>query len=341
MGRPDTVVCRGVVALSTVGWLKVFILNSRARGELSPHAGSPCYVTEADATRRLKFDMLARRTLRRLCAGGGTLTVVTTLTGAVWAQDRQVDASIPHAVGQSVSASFEGWYPNSDGTSSLVFGYFNRNYEEYLDIPVGPDNRFEPGPADRGQPTHFHSRRQTGVFAVVVPAYFGNQQMIWTLTAHGETFAIPGHLRPEWEITALEEVTTGNTPPVLRFGGPAAEPGQGPLGVHSAMTAVVSAPTSVTVWAADDGVRKARVAERLARFGVVWSKYRGVGAVAFSNTAPAIDETGKAVTTVTFSEPGEYILRVLAWDDSGGQGTIMAGGFFCCWTNGYVTVQVQ
>ena len=263
------------------------------------------------------------------------------LPGVAGAQDTRVDAPIPHAIGQSVSASFEGWYPNPDGTRSLVFGYFNRNYEELLDIPVGPDNRFEPGPADRGQPTHFLLRRQTGVFAVVVPADFGDQQLTWTLTAHGVTIAVPGHLRPEWEITALEEVTSGNTPPVIRFGRADAEPGQGPLGIHWELTAMMSMPTTITVWATDDGVRKARAAQRPARLGVVWSKFRGPGAVTLSDTAPAIDETGKAVTTATFGEPGEYVLRVLAWDDSGGQSAIMAGGFFCCWTNGYVTVQVQ
>jgi len=284
---------------------------------------------------------LAKRRCRALCAGGGTFLLVLILPGVAGAQDTRVDAPIPHAIGQSVSASFEGWYPNPDGTRNLVFGYFNRNYEELLDIPVGPDNRFEPGPADRGQPTHFLLRRQTGVFAVVVPGDFGDQRLTWTLTAHGETIAIPGHLRPGWKITALEEVTSGNTPPVLRFCGPDAAPGQGPLGIHSELTAMVSSPTKITVWATDDGVRKTRAAQRPARLGVVWSKYRGPGAVTLSDTAPPIDETGKAVTTATFSEPGEYVLRVLAWDDSGGQSAIMAGGFFCCWTNGYVTVQVH
>ena len=263
------------------------------------------------------------------------------LPGVAGAQDTRVDAPIPHAIGQSVSASFEGWYPNPGGTHSLVFGYFNRNYEEHLDIPIGPSNRFEPGPADRGQPTHFLPRRQTGVFAVVVPADFGDQRLTWSVTAHGETIAIPGHLRPGWEITALEEVTSGNTPPVLRFGGPDADPGQGPLGVRSELTAAVSAPTPVTVWATDDGVRKARASARPAPFGVVWSKYRGAGTVTFGDTAPTIDESGRAATTVTFGEPGEYVLRVLAWDDSGGQSAVMAGGFFCCWTNGYLTVQVD
>ena len=81
----------------------------------------------------------------------GTLALLVSLPGIAGAQDALVDAPLPHVSGQSVSAAFEGWYPNADGTLSLVFGYFNRNYEERLDIPVGPSNRFEPGPADRGQ----------------------------------------------------------------------------------------------------------------------------------------------------------------------------------------------
>ena len=269
------------------------------------------------------------------------LTLVLSLPGVARAQDTRTDAPLPHAIGQSVSASFEGWYPNPDGTLSLVFGYFNRNYEEDLYIPVGESNMFEPGPADRGQPTHFYPRRQTGVFAVVVPADFGDHRLTWSVTAHGETIAIPGHLEPGWEITALEEVTSGNTPPVLRFGGPNADPGQGPLGVRSELTAAVSSPTPITVWASDDGVRKSRATARPARFGVVWSKYRGAGTVTFDDATPTIEESGMAVTTATFSEPGEYVLRVLAWDDSGNQSAVMAGGFFCCWTNGYVTVQVN
>jgi hypothetical protein len=256
-------------------------------------------------------------------------------------QDSRADAPLPHAIGQSMSPSFEGWYANPDGTRSLVFGYFNRNYEEHLDIPVGPDNRFEPGPEDRGQPTHFLPRRQTGLFAVVVPADFGDQLLTWSVTAHGQTIAIPGHVRPEWEITALEEVTSGNTPPVVRFGGPDGTPGQGPLGTRGALSTSVSTPVTLTVWASDDGVQKARSRGRASRFGVDWSLYRGPGNVTFADDAPAIDERGKAETTVSFDAPGEYVLRVLAWDDSGGQSAIMAGGFFCCWTNGYVAVQVQ
>ena len=43
----------------------------------------------------------------------------------------------------------------------------------------------------------------------------------------------------------------------------------------------------------------------------------------------------------TFDAPGTYVLRVLAWDDSGPQGPIMAGGFQCCWTNAYVDIDVR
>ena len=40
-------------------------------------------------------------------------------------------------------------------------------------------------------------------------------------------------------------------------------------------------------------------------------------------------------TTATFSEPGEYVLRVFANDRSGG------GGSQCCWTNAFVRVNVS
>jgi hypothetical protein len=250
-------------------------------------------------------------------------------------------APIPHARGESVTPSFEGWYRNADGTFSLSFGYMNRNFEEALDIPVGPDNRIEPGPEDRGQPTHFVPRRQTGIFTIVVPRDFGSQKLTWTITAHGQTFSIPGHLRPEWEIDALKEVTNGNTPPLITLS-QSAKPGRGPGGARTSLEVTMPAAATLNVWVTDDRITRAQGSQaRGAGLGVVWSKYRGPGNVAFSNFAPVIDKSGKATTTATFSAPGEYVLRVLAWDDSGGQGLVMAGGFQCCWTNGYVNVSVK
>ena len=68
----------------------------------------------------------------------GICIVVMVAVESVATQERRVrGVPIPHDVGQSVSASFEGWFENSDGTFSLSWGYFNRNYEERPDIPVG------------------------------------------------------------------------------------------------------------------------------------------------------------------------------------------------------------
>jgi hypothetical protein len=47
--------------------------------------------------------------------------------------------------------------------------------------------------------------------------------------------------------------------------------------------------------------------------------------------------SGKATTTATFSEPGEYVLRVVANDWSGDGGR----GFQCCWTNAMMKVSVK
>ncbi len=274
---------------------------------------------------------------RALLVVAGGVVAVATVGLAARAQSR--DAPIPHDTGQSVTPSFEGWYENADGTFSLSFGYMNRNYEQDLDIPVGPDNRFEPGPADRGQPTHFLGRRHTGVFTVVVPADFGDQTLTWTLTSGGETIGIPGRLRPEWRIDALHEVTSGNRPPTVRFD-PAGKPGQGPGGTRADLEVTLPGPLALEVWATDDGVKK-RPSERPPQLGLEWSQYRGPAPVVFDDERPRIDRTGKARTTATFSEPGDYVLRVLAWDDSGPQGQVMAGGFQCCWTNGFVNVKVR
>jgi hypothetical protein len=255
--------------------------------------------------------------------------------GQVQAQD----PPIPHQSGQNVVPSFEGWYQNADGTYSLSFGYMNRNYKEEPDIQIGPNNKFVPGPEDRGQPTHFMPRRQFGVFAVVVPKEFANDKnnkLTWTLTVHGQTIAIPAHLRPEWEIDALKEATSGNTPPVVKFE-PNGPTGTGPRGVTATLkVAAPGQPTPLVVYATDDGVKKKdqkQVAGPM--LGVAWTKFRGPGTVTFTKDVPKI-EAGKAATSATFSEPGEYVLRLHAWDDSGRY----AGGFQCCWTNGFVKVNV-
>ena len=122
-----------------------------------------------------------------------------------------------HTSGQSVTAAYEGWFKNPDGSFSLLFGYFNRNLKEELDIPIGDNNRMEPGPADQGQPTHFLPRRQWGVFTVTVPQNFGTEKLTWTIVANGQATAVPAHLDARWEISPFFDVGIGNTPPLISF----------------------------------------------------------------------------------------------------------------------------
>lgn len=257
----------------------------------------------------------------------------------------------PSKAGQTVTPVFEGWYRNPDGTFSLSFGYFNRNYEETLEIPIGANNYFEPGPADRGQPTRFEPRRHWGVFAVVVPEDFGYERLVWTLKVRGKTYTIPGSLNRDWEIDALKgEAGSGNRPPSVSFhsGGPE---GSGPAGVFgAAMKASVGKPLAVTVWAADDGNSSGSVSE-YGEEGVpvtlTWFKHQGPGEVYFSEASHKVDyRGGEAKTMATFSEPGDYVLRVRANDASaiasdGSLNIANAGHAQCCWTNGFVRISVS
>src|ERR1700683_4626365 len=90
--------------------------------------------------------------------------------------------------GQDIQPTYDGWLRNPDGTFTMVFGYLNRNFKEELAIPAGPDNKLEPGVADRGQPTYFLARRQAFIFRVQVPGDWGPQkELVWTVTANGKT----------------------------------------------------------------------------------------------------------------------------------------------------------
>src|SRR5262245_30250507 len=122
------------------------------------------------------------------------------------------DAQVRYDTGQNVVAVFEGWERNPDGSFNMVFGYLNRNYDEQLDIPVGPNNSIEPGPIDQGQPTHFYVRRQQFVFKVRVPKDWGKKDLIWTLRVNGKTEKAYATLLPFWELGQLVyQENRGNT----------------------------------------------------------------------------------------------------------------------------------
>ena len=235
-----------------------------------------------------------------------------------------------HWTGQGVAPVYEGYDTNPDGTFNMWFGYMNHNYEEEPDIAVGPDNNFSPGPADRGQPTHFAIRRHKDIFSVTVPKDFGDQKLVWTLTAHGQTMQVPGTLNPVW-IIDRKYTTRGanidnpysNTPPVVRV-----EPMEKTIGKADALALALSAT--------DDG-RPIRDGKPVG-MTMEWVKYRGPGNVKF-NPARAKIDNGNGAATANFSEPGEYVLQVVV-DDGSGE---VAGnfGYHCCWTNVEVKVTVK
>jgi hypothetical protein len=255
--------------------------------------------------------------------------------------------------GNSVTGAFEGWFKNADGSYSLLLGYYNRNREQTLDIPVGPNNRIDPGGPDRGQPTHFIPGRGWGLFAIKVPADFGDKKLTWTLVANGKTAVIPASLKPDYEISPLIEAAVGNTPPTLSFEplGSNGKPVQGPGGsILVERAAKAGQPLSLTVWVSDDAKFTVSSGVRPKTLGppvtVKWIEFRGPAAVAFMSDKPDVEKIerrtnpapfdGKAVTTVTFTAPGEYWLHVTANDYSGEGGQ----GFQCCWTNAQVRVTV-
>jgi hypothetical protein len=265
--------------------------------------------------------------------------------GFVWAQQLPLEPS--HDSGQSVTGAFEGWFPNPDGTRSILVGYYNRNVKQELEIPAGPNNRIEPGGPDQGQPTHFLPGRQWGIFTIKVPKDFGDKKLTWTLVANGKTTVIPLNVNTLWEVQPFAEAS-GNAPPFIGF----AETGpfvNGPLGQSTSLTASLQEPLTLNVWVADDAKAPlAGLRPRTTPVTIGWSKFRGPGAVKFANDHPAVDKsdfkappnatfTGKATTTATFGEPGDYILRVVANDWSGEGGR----GFQCCWTNAQVKVSVK
>ena len=119
--------------------------------------------------------------------------------------------------GASITPAYEGWYKNDDGSFTMLIGYYNRNSKETQTIPIGPNNKIEPGDLDQGQPTYFETGRQWGVFTIKVPKDFGNKVIRWTLVSNGETQSIPLTLNAGYPITPFKELGMGNQPPTLWF----------------------------------------------------------------------------------------------------------------------------
>ena len=245
--------------------------------------------------------------------------------------------------GQTVQPFFEGWNHNPDGSYEMHYGYLNRNYVEQLEVPVGADNRLEPGAPDRGQPTFFYPRVNHRVFSVTVPSDGSDKELVWQVTVRDETYRAVGWLQAEWEIAA---------DPGARFfattEGQAAN--QGPtLVVDAARTIALPDTLTLTATVSDDGLPEPRersgsgpvilptfepepdgprlpvnlpqlqpanrhrpTRTSVERVTVIWTQWRGPTRVRLEPQDEPPE--GVATVTATFETPGEYAFRVQASD---------------------------
>jgi hypothetical protein len=267
--------------------------------------------------------------------------MATAFAGYVIVSAGQLPLEPPRERGNSVTGAFEGWYKNADGTFTLLMGSYNRNTRQTLEIPVGPNNRIEPGGPDLGQPTYFAPRRAWGVFTIVVPKDFGTRKYTWTLTANGETTTIPLSLHPQSEISPFKDLAMGNTPPTIKFSANGDVLTGPPRGIASTYTGAVNQPVAIEFWVTDKGNTEtagAGFGRGGAAISVSLHKFRGPGDIKWTRERPEVSkEDGKVSASGTFSAPGEYIVRVQANDSSGEGG----GGFQCCWTNAHVKVTIK
>lgn len=165
--------------------------------------------------------------------------------------------------GQNIAPVYEGWEKNADGSFNLLFGYFNRNWEEEIDLPIGPNNSIEPG-GDQGQPTHFFPRRNRFQFKVRVPADFGKKEVVWTLVSNGKTEKAYGTLLPDYFIDDIV-IMNNNGAGGSGGGGYNINNNKAPklsVAGEKSRTAKVGEPIALTAAATDDGIPKLRVVGR-------------------------------------------------------------------------------
>jgi hypothetical protein len=254
--------------------------------------------------------------------------------------------------GSNIYPAFEGWYQNADGSYTLLAGYYNRNKKQVLDIPIGPENKIEPGGPDQGQPTHFEVGRGWGTIAIKVPKDFGDKKLTWTITANGRTVSVPFGLTKGYQIEPFLDAAMGNKPPVFKLSesGPELTGPPPPLSQAPVISGVVGESVAIKYWITDDGHEEpptggsaaapppagAQAPPRRARVSTTLTKYRGPGEIKFADNTPTI-EKDMVNTTATFSLPGEYIIRIEGNDSSG----VGGGGFQCCWSTVYIKANIK
>jgi hypothetical protein len=259
--------------------------------------------------------------------------------------------NLKYRSGQTVQPVFEGWSRSPDGSFALHFGYFNRNFVEEVQVPVGPDNHFEPGEGDVGQPTYFYPRAHRRVFSFTVPSDFGDRRVVWNLTVQGEQLRAVGWLETSWETGAdapggrqLSDEAARNTAPGIAVDSPSSVtvqsgatlrarvtddglpvqrergdadrgPGSNDPPTLQADPDAVEAPHNVPAVPNRRGGGGGGDGPRVRGLRVSWIVWRGPAGVSFEPSSTVAVEDGQAVVTATFTTPGDYVLRAVANDD--------------------------
>jgi len=204
----------------------------------------------------MRKEMLSLRSVWVALCSVALVTLVTLSDGRSTAHAQ----SLSFTSGQPVVPGYEGWEQDASGAKYFLFGYMNRNWEEELDIPVGPDNGFAPGNADQGQPTHFLPRRNRFVFRVPVPQSFTDKdELIWTITSKGKTEKAYASLRADYKVDDMVKASetgalgAGTSSPKVRANKAPVVTVEG----EKTRTVKVGQRLSLTTLVTDDGVPRA------------------------------------------------------------------------------------
>ncbi len=262
--------------------------------------------------------------------------------------------------GDLIAPFFDGWIDNGDGSVTMVFGFMNRNTEEIVDIPLGPNNYIRPTQFDGVQPTHFpiYDRggltgiRERGAFAVTVPAGMAGTEIVWTLSHAGHSYSVPGRaVSVAYEMSSARRAL-GSLNPAIRFtqGGPESNDREGVKG--PTVTASVGTPVTLSAFVQDRGDRGQYDVDNLYQVGTEWILHQGPSIPEFDNAAMtgrareeaagegamiSADDWTVVTTQATFMEPGDYVIRLRA-DNWAAPDSKMDNQ--CCWSNGYLPVTV-
>lgn len=301
---------------------------------------------------------------RRIVAFSLILVAVFVVQSPVEAQQYPLAPRV--SSGESIHPFFEGWYELEDGSHVYSFGYFNRNLgDNPTYIPRGEDNFIEPAQFDGMQPDWFPIRRERGVFTVAVPPDWPvDEPVVWSFRSQGELFSVPASYQTDAMQLTTTSAAMGSERPFLRID----EDGEEGFGIIEPVfgeerDATVGEPLQITVWARDnmdpDAARDSLVAVR----ATMWVHQGPALATIVAEQPPEMEDAseggrggrgreedrpnsveiplesdGAATFNVTFSEPGDYLLRVMVDNHNA---VDSSQGNQCCWTNGYIPVDVS